>query len=42
MKNFWHMQLHPGEADWDLKEFDKLLRNFNIKPTEKDEDGKWK
>ena len=30
MRNLWQMQLHPGEADWDLKEFDKLILQHSV------------
>ena len=30
MRNLWQMQLHPGNADWDLKEFDKLILQHSV------------
>lgn len=30
MINFWQMQLHPGEPDWDIKEIDNILLNYSV------------
>ena len=30
MANYWQMQLHPGNSDWDLKEVDNLLLNYSV------------
>ncbi len=30
MSNLWQMQLHPGNADWDLCEFDKLILTHSV------------
>lgn len=30
MANYWQMQLHPGNPDWDLKEVDNILLNYSV------------
>lgn len=30
MANFWQMQLHPGNSDWDLEKVDNLLLNYSV------------
>ena len=30
MRNLWQMQLHPGNANWDIKEFDKLILQHSV------------
>lgn len=39
MKNFWHMQLHPDNRDWDLKEIDNILLNHSVIGMGKEWDG---
>ena len=30
MSNFWHMQLHPGDANWDIEELNNILLNCSV------------
>ncbi|MBP3834661.1 MAG: AAA family ATPase [Prevotella sp.] len=30
MANYWQMQLHPGNPDWDLEEVDNILLNYSV------------